>query len=81
VSAHSSRPRSHRRNPAWAFLAIAAVFNLGLVASAASAASSSLAGASGAGWNFFFFAAQPASTAPETTIDSGPSGQTNDASP
>src|SRR4051812_34663752 len=58
VFTHPSRPSPHRRNPAQAFLAIAAVLGLGLVAPAASDALSSLSGAS--------------TGTSKTAIDSGP---------
>jgi N-acetylglucosamine-6-sulfatase len=65
VSAHPSRPRPHRRNPARAFLAIAAVLGWGLVGPAASVASGSLSGASTGG--------------SQTPIDSAPHGAPQDA--
>jgi hemolysin type calcium-binding protein len=84
VFAHPSRPRPHQWNPVRAFLAIAAVFGLGLAAPAASVASPLFSGASGDGSEIFIFnealvTVDP--TPPETTIDSGPSGPTNDPSP
>ena len=65
MSAHPSRPRPHRRNPARAFLAIAAVLGLGLVGPAASVASSSFSGASTGG--------------SQTPIDSAPHGAPQDS--
>ena len=65
MSAHPSRPRPHRRNPARAFLAIAAVLGLGLVGPAASVASWSFSGASTGG--------------SQTPIDSAPHGAPQDS--